>query len=1270
MYRFVNFLLFLFLCTSSVFAQKETFNWLFGNRAWVNFDYSPPQTFTGSQIGVNLARMACASYSDKSGKLILYSDGQKIWNGNHQIIKGGADIDSASPPAYHIVLLPDPGNPKRYYMISSYYLFQGTGEQGAYYTLISFQNDPNGEVLVRKQLIKDNSTHGFAVASTCQGDGYWLIFRMTSQQLFHVYKLSSTGISVNPITSFAFYLHDRSYQYHKVSPDGSKLAIGTTENNLALIHLYDFNNQTGEITNPRVIKPEYNAPGYYGLSFSPNSRLLYALLNQTNGQGLLHQYDITYGTTDSIANSLCMVDTLALGGALQLAPDGKIYIEQINSRGMSAIEKPDVYGRDCSVNHAALQINGASRGILPYFVDNNFTHNNDTAFICVQDSVRIGNPGYPGYTYKWSPAEGLNNPNIPNPIASPLRNTLYTAIVTNKNGCQSTYSQYVKLINQITVLADSTMPICKGDTLRLRVRGGSRYAWYPAAGLSDPTIPNPIAQPDTTTIYKVVVSKGACIDSAFIRVVVIPKPIANAGADQISCSGNIVSIGSDPIPGITYEWTPSIGLNAPNRSRTNVLPQRRTEYILKAVNSLGCISYDTVIVNTGTQPVLSLNKKDTALCSGQSLSLIANGATRYKWFPNDGLDSDTLASVIARPNSTTTYTVYGYNGDCTDSARITITIVPQPIAAAGTDKQTCIGRNIILGSPLMPGMKYAWSPARFLNDSTVPMPICTPQADQEYILTVTNSLGCISKDTVKVSIGGSLSLDLTADTAICPGGTVQLNVSGADEYRWQPAAGLSQTTIANPIASPMQTTTYYVTGLSGACQGIDSITITVLQNPVIAISGNTVLCTGESTQLKCSGAVRYQWSPANGLSNTDSASPVASPDKTTTYYVTGFSAAGCSSTDSITIQVLPPPVLRTNGNQQICQGGNISLQVSGATTYQWFPAEGLDNTSSASPIASPKQSTMYYVTGKNGNCTASDSIFVLVQPSPVLSVQGDTLICAGQSAKLRVSGADTYSWTTKGQNIDNPDRDEIIVSPVLNTMYYVSGQRNGCTAMDSIFVRISTPQIINPAMSVSGTYLPGQTASVQINIPKEFTSADIEVFSDSCCAEFRQASMNSIPLQTLSSSRSRLKFRLPANNGAIELPVTVYLPPDGRKGQVIQLSIPSFQSADPCIAAGIASTEIQYNTACAWSIRGISGQGKQYSVQLKEDGSAIEVQPALDGSIYLGLYTLTGKCIWQHSAYMHAGTNHSFPLPQLIHGIYSLQSRSGPLIETQLLLIQ
>ena len=250
---------------------------------------------------------------------------------------------------------------------------------------------------------------------------------------------------------------------------------------------------------------------------------------------------------------------------------------------------------------------------------------------------------------------------------------------------------------------------------------------------------------------------------------------------------------------------------------------------------------------------------------------------------------------------------------------------------------------------------YTWSAnaGNALNASVA----VTPSVTTTYTVTA-NAGTCGSQMTVvTVSVVPNLPVSITGDTTICIGQTTTLTASGANNYIWSANAGSATTT--SVVLSPTVTTIYSVVGEAGTCIGQAIATVSVVTQPLISISGNMVICTGQSTTLTASGANNYIW---NTGANTSSI--VLTPAVTTNYAVVG-EIGTCLSQTVATIDVIKNIRISISGDTTICYGQSSLLTASGANTYNWNTGE-----TTATITISPTSTTNYIVVGAISTCTA------------------------------------------------------------------------------------------------------------------------------------------------------------------------------------------------------------------------------------------------------------------------------------------------------------
>ncbi|QLH47871.1 MAG: hypothetical protein HWD58_21055 [Bacteroidota bacterium] len=370
---------------------------------------------------------------------------------------------------------------------------------------------------------------------------------------------------------------------------------------------------------------------------------------------------------------------------------------------------------------------------------------------------------------------------------------------------------------------------------------GYTYSWLPTAGLSDPSIAQPIASPSVTTTYTLTVN-GLCTDQVTVTVNGV-FPTADAGIDKtLDCLTTFTTIGTSAIGGNTYSWSPATGLSATNIAQPTSSPTTTTTYTVTVTGSNGCTATDVVTVNVNTTPPTvdaGMDKNLDCTTTSTTIGTTAIVGNTYSWSPSTGLNATNIAEPTASPTSTTTYTVTvtGSNGcTATDVVTVNVNITP-PTVDAGMDKDLdCTTTSTTIGTTAIGGNSYSWSPSTGLSADNIAEPTASPSTTTSYTVTVTGSNGCTATDVVTVNVNttpptidAGMDKDLDCTTTSTTIGTTAI---GGNTYSWSPSSGLNATNIAQPTASPTTTTTYTVTVTgSNGCTATDVVTVNVNTTP-------------------------------------------------------------------------------------------------------------------------------------------------------------------------------------------------------------------------------------------------------------------------------------------------------------------------------------------------------------------------------------------------------------------------------------------------------
>jgi gliding motility-associated-like protein len=691
--------------------------------------------------------------------------------------------------------------------------------------------------------------------------------------------------------------------------------------------------------------------------------------------------------------------------------------------------------------------------------------------------VSIGSPAVPGNAYTWSPATGLSSSNIAQPVANPASTTTYTLTETNTStGCKKSNITTVYVYPAPVADAGANQSICAGGSVVIgsATVNGYSYTWTPSTGLSSTIISNPTASPSSTTTYTLteILTATGCSSSAATTVTVNPLPVANAGPNQTICKGSGVTIGTAAIAGNTYSWSPAAGLSSTTVAQPTASPTTTTTYTLtETTSSSACSNTSAVSVTVNPEPVANVGPNQT-ICSGSSVVIgkPAVAGDSYSWSPTAGLSSATAAQPTASPSSTTTYTLTETASatGCIATNAVTVTVRPAPLANAGSNQTICQGTSATIGAPAVNGNTYSWSPSNGLSSDTIANPKAQPATTTTYTLTESISgSGCSKTGTVTVTVLPAPSADTGPNQTICTGGSVTLGMTAiaGNSYSWSPATGLNNSSIAQPAASPVATTTYTLTetNTGNGCSKKNTVTVTVNPPPKANTGPNQSICKGSSVVIGGTAVSgnSYSWSPSAGLSSSTVSNPTASPAATTTYTLTESAGGSCTRKDTVVIKVNPAPSANAGPGAVICKGVSVGIGSAGTSgyTYSWSPSTGLANANASQTNAVPVASITYTLTVSVPNgCKATDTVHIRVNPVPNAFVGSPQTMCAG--SKTSIGGAavagDTYSWTpSNGLNSSTSSQPSATSA---NTTTYILTETitaTGCTKSDSVVVTVT-----------------------------------------------------------------------------------------------------------------------------------------------------------------------------------------------------------------------
>ncbi|MEM9823564.1 MAG: gliding motility-associated C-terminal domain-containing protein, partial [Bacteroidota bacterium] len=481
--------------------------------------------------------------------------------------------------------------------------------------------------------------------------------------------------------------------------------------------------------------------------------------------------------------------------------------------------------------------------------------------------------------------------------------------VVSNIGCEDSTTLSISTLGLPEVSVSTGPSICMGEYAQLNAdlgtnTAGMTFNWLASPDLTCTNCLDPLANPQDTTIYTLVVTgANGCSRSATVQVDVrpFPAPIISLTADTTICANELVQLqvsGGDDLLG--YQWEQDrLGLTCYEACINPIAtPSTTTTYVVSVTNTFACTSVDSVQLSIVDQ-AQTFAGEDQSICEGDEVQLQTTMGNQPEWLVINGLDCVHCPDPLASPEESTNYLVRVTTDEgCEIFDSVFVEVFHPEDVDAGDPSTVCVGESIVLNGSGQGTV--TWSPAQTLDDPNILQPTAQPQGPTTYRISVDNG-ACILTDSVVINLREGTEI-FTEEVSICAGDSVELVVDGeADQYFWEPLPGLSATDIANPVASPTETTQYQVIASIDNCAPDTAIaTVEVIEGPNITMPNYVNYFPGQqirlSAEIRDSSIYSYDWGPIEGLDCTDCPNPSVSPDSTSVYIVTVTDEmTGCTS---------------------------------------------------------------------------------------------------------------------------------------------------------------------------------------------------------------------------------------------------------------------------------------------------------------------------------------------------------------------------------------
>ncbi|MCD6331904.1 MAG: gliding motility-associated C-terminal domain-containing protein [Bacteroidales bacterium] len=909
-------------------GQKQNNIWYFGNHAGLDFSIFFPFPLADGQINTP---EGVASVSDSTGRLLFYTDGVTVWDSTHQIMNPYNPLKGDPSSTHSATILPNPNNPKQYYIFTTPVVNnQNPDYTGLDYYLVDFTGNPLGEVIPQTATgLLLRPTEKLAVTPfdhPVYGPTYRLISHQFANDSFartYLCRLDtlifqSIGATHRNSTDDDGTNHGAAGQM-KFSLQGDKLAVAIEGQKR--VDLFRVDQATGALWGHMILPagdPNIDKKGFihdaYGVEFSPTGNYLYGTSRKG---GLIYQWDLGMWVEDRMQATVQVIsyDNEVEYGALQLAPNGKIYVAVNGKDYLSVINSPMHF--DCRFEkYGARLINNANGeggtsgyglpvaipGTLkaePFYFEHT-CYGDQTYLYVTSHKGWAGTPFWTIFNEAGEQIAVINSINEEGEYRGWYRFPgpgNYCVVMNGfRNGNPVTYTRYITIhpIPEVHLAPKDTMKLCIGEEMHLDAGIGAFYEWE--------NTELKVRERDITTtdnlidLYRVKLTDyNGCVGWDTLWTWKKSPPQVEITSTKALCGDNNGTITVTPAGNLNdYIFTWEEFPDSSGNHLTGLPPGMYHVHVYSV--KIGCSVTKEIEVQAFGGPNVKISASDTIVCPGAQVTLTVTGATEFFWLNPAGI-TDSVLTVY--PEQTTTYRVNAIarEGDlsCETIATRTIRVWPVTRPDLGDDLTACEGDTV----PVV--LTGNWEQIEW-NSNFSGANILVTTSYNPLIVSVTDQHQCITTDTLQITFYPLPDVDLGKDTTLCSNEGYLLTGGSGDQYLWS-------TGDTSPTIEARQSGFYWLQITERGCAMRDTINL-VLHHPdslqIRNVSVRDVSCNGGtdgSISIQAVGeGLHYLYSVDNGINWLDNNGLFDSLPASTDYRIRVWEDSSCMT-------VYPNPVL-------------------------------------------------------------------------------------------------------------------------------------------------------------------------------------------------------------------------------------------------------------------------------------------------------------------------------------------------------------------------
>ncbi|MDF1694813.1 MAG: Ig-like domain-containing protein [Saprospiraceae bacterium] len=673
--------------------------------------------------------------------------------------------------------------------------------------------------------------------------------------------------------------------------------------------------------------------------------------------------------------------------------------------------------------------------------------------VCEGESVTLSVNSSSVASYEWSPNTGDATEQSVSVIPSYPSST-YFVTVTNNEGCTTVASAEITVFAVPEVEVEGNTTICEGSTTTLSPSSGGYWTSSDnsVATVTDDGVVTGVSSGTATFTFRDAISD--CLSEETESVTVGNNTPVSINGNNTLCQGEVTTFTASVAGGTWSSSNPGV-ITIDLNGEANPIAQG-TATLIYTIQSGACYQDGSLEVTVNDVPSININGPST-ICEGEQTYLIpTSGGTWASSDPTVAIVSN-FGVVTGVSGGTASFTFTSAYG-CTKTLATPISVLASPEVSFAGPSNICINETTTL-SPSSGGIWVSSnSNIATVNSSGI---VTGKKAGSVTFTFIELANGCMSDDILTVTVNPKPTVTAPELDELCIGETT--SISPTEGGTWTSTNSLIAS-IGNDgtitAVGPGAVSFIFTNSITG-CSSSESLPIVVNEKPTTILIGPDELCIGETSTISpLSGGI---WSSSNvSLATIDNQGTITAVGSGDVQFLFTSNSTGCMSDSSVVVTINEPTEVEFIGDDQICVGEMTSLSPSSGGTWA-SSNENVASVSNSGLVTANAPGVVTFTFISNEFCNSIPTSELQIDPNPVITYNGPTNICVGESTNLLPTTGGT--WSSSNQTIATiSNAGEVVAVGAGSVHFTFTSSTTGCSSTTITSLNVYTP----PSISISG----------------------------------------------------------------------------------------------------------------------------------------------------------------------------------------------------------